>query len=276
MLIRRYLWITLFFMILSVCGIQVKAQEENIVNKGIVVRDAKLYAAASEEAACIGRIKEGTSVQIISVLSRFVIIKQDDIYAYLSYQDIRFDTDYEKQLGHSIPYRSPYGILVTEGRIHEQAPDIMMKAYLKVPEKVRSVFEEQGFQIKMTEWDVAEEAYAPYGGYHGIGKVKAVFDYERKMLFVNDEWPEEIVHEMGHFVNDFLKMHSSLSENIEMYRTECSKISFYAEENEREFFAEAFRLYILEPNLLELISHNIYAMVENSIGALSEEWEILR
>lgn len=32
----------------------------------------------------------------------------------------------------------------------------------------------------MSEWDVAEEAYAPYGGYEGIGKVKAVFDYEKR------------------------------------------------------------------------------------------------
>lgn len=61
------------------------------------------------------------------------------------------------------------------------------------------------------------------------------------MLYVNDEWPEKIVHEMGHFVNDYLKMYSSLPENRELYRNECSKISYYAEVNEREFFAEAFR-----------------------------------
>ena len=34
----------------------------------------------------------------------------------------------------------------------------------------------------MTEGDVTEEAYALYGGYHGVWEVKAVFDYERKML----------------------------------------------------------------------------------------------
>lgn len=30
----------------------------------------------------------------------------------------------------------------------------------------------------MTEWDITEEAYAPYGGYNGTGIVKAALDYE--------------------------------------------------------------------------------------------------
>lgn len=265
MTIRKYLCITLFFMVLSVCKINVKAQDEYIINKGVILRDTKMYVAASEDAACIGTIKEGSSVQIISVLSHFVIIKNDDIYAYLPFWDIQFDTDYEKQLGHPDPYRSPYGILVTEGRIYGESADIMMKAYLKVPEKIRGIFEEQGFQIKMTEWDVAEEAYASYGGYYGVGKVKAVFDYDRKMLYINDEWPEEIVHEMGHFLNDYLNMYSSLPENKELFCTESSKISYYAEENDREYFAEAFRLYVFESQFLQKISPKTYFMIEMAI-----------
>lgn len=266
MAMKKCLWISFFLMMLSVCSFTMDLQAEEYAYTGVVVRDTRMYTAANDKAACVGSIGKGTRVDIISVLSHFTLIKHGDIYAYLPFSDIQVDTDYEKQLGHPVPYISPYEILVTEGRIHEQAADIMIKAYLKVPEKVRKVFEEQGFRIKMTEWDVAEEAYAPYGGYHGIGKVKAVFDYERKMLYVNDEWPEEIVHEMGHFVNDYLKMYSSLPENRELYRTECSKISYYAEENEREFFAEAFRLYVFEPIFLQVISPEVYAMVDLAVS----------
>lgn len=52
---------------------------------------------------------------------------------------------------------------------------------------------------------------------------------------MNDEWPMEIVHEMGHFVNDYLNMYSSLPENKVLFYNESDKISIYAETNDREF-----------------------------------------
>lgn len=142
----------------------------------------------------------------------------------------------------------------------------MMEFYMKIPEKIRTVFEDQGFKIKMTEWDVTEEAYAPYGGYYGVGKIKAVFDYERKVLYINDEWPAEIVHEMGHFINDYLGMYSSWPENKTIYSGEKKKISYYAEENDKEFFAETFKLYILEPHLLQIISWDAFNMINTAIS----------
>lgn len=263
---RMCFWKVLFFVLLTFSGISIEARAEERINTGVVIQDARLYIAADRESACIGNIAEGTRVEIISVLSEFVIIKHGDIYAYLPYFDIQADSDYEKQLGHQKPYLSQYPILETEGRLYENSVDIMMEFYMKIPEKIRTVFEDQGFRIKMTEWDVTEEAYAPYGGYHGIGKVKAVLDYERKMLYINDEWPEEIVHEMGHFINDYLGMYSLQPENKEIYTTESSKISYYAEENDREFFAETFKLYVLEPQLLQKISHQSYIMVDEAVN----------
>lgn len=47
---------------------------------------------------------------------------------------------------------------------------------------------------------------------------------------------------MGHFVNDYLKMYSSKPEKRELYCTEGEKISYCAEDNDREFFAESFTL----------------------------------
>lgn len=37
-----------------------------------------------------------------------------------------------------------------------------------------------------------------------------------------------------------------------------SKISYYAEENDREFFAEAIRLYFFEPQLLQMILRDTF------------------
>ena len=140
-----------------------------------------------------------------------------------------------------------------------------MESYMSIPESIRFRFEAEGFRIRMTEWDITKEAYTPYGGYHGAGKVRAAFDFERKMLYVNDEWPGAVIHEMGHYVNDTLGMFSNRGENRMLYETEAGKISSYAEKNEREYFAEVFRLYVTEPQLLRLISPTSYQMAQSAI-----------
>ena len=68
---------------------------------------------------------------------------------------------------------------------------------------------------------------------------------------------------MGHYVNDTLGLFSSRSENSKLYETEAAKISNYAKENDREYFAEVFRFYVTEPQLLRLISPSSYQVAEN-------------
>lgn len=55
---------------------------------------------------------------------------------------------------------------VTQGNIYNKSLDNLMNAYLKIPEKIRMVFENEGFKIKMTEEDIVYEAYAPYGRFY--------------------------------------------------------------------------------------------------------------
>lgn len=135
----RCFWRVIFYVLLTFSGISIEARAEELINTGVVTRDSILYAVPSTESTCIGDIAEGTRVGIISVLSQFVIIRQGDIYAYLPFTDVQMDTDYEKQLGHQKPCESHYDILITEGKIYEKAVDIMMKSYLKVPEKIRKI-----------------------------------------------------------------------------------------------------------------------------------------
>ena len=130
---RKYILITLFLFMLSICSLKIEVQAEELANIGVVVRDTQMYTAANNMAVSMGSIGKGIRVEIISVLSHFIIIKHSDIYAYLPYSDVQLDTDFEKQFGHQIPYISPYELLVTEGRIYEQAAEIMIKGYLKVP-----------------------------------------------------------------------------------------------------------------------------------------------
>lgn len=258
----KYLWIILFFILIGANGITTEAAEE----VGVINQDTGMYAAGDEAALLLGEIKKGARVDIISVLSQYVIVNYDEQYAYVPYKDINIDTDYEKYLGHRRPVVSTNEILITQGNIYNKSVDNLMNAYLKIPEKIRMVFENEGFKIKMTEEDIVYEAYAPYGGYTGIGQIKGVLDYERKMLYVNDEWPETVIHEMGHFVYDYLKLYQSQSGIAPFFFAEAHNISYYAEVNEREFFAEAFRLYISDPQLFCLISFKSYIMIFDSVS----------
>ena len=237
--------------------------------KGVIRSETGLYAAADYEADELGKIGPGTKVDVLSVLSEFVLIKENGRYAYVPCESLYIDADYEKHYGKKKACGSTHPVLVTEGRLFENAVETLLLAYHRIPERIREAFEAGGFRIKMTEWDVAEEAYAPYGGYRGIGRIKAVTDYERKMIYVNDEWPNAIIHEMGHFLNDFLGMYSSRPENRQLFHREAGKISLYAASSDREYFAEAFRLYVTEPVLLGLISPESFAMVEKAVCSIA-------
>ena len=253
--------VILLFSRRTVCASASCAEE-----KGVIISRTRLYAAADYEADDLGEIGPGTKVDILSVLSEFVLIKESGRYAYIPCKALYLDSDYEKHYGEKKAYISTHPALVTEGKLFENAAETLLQAYHRIPQKIRAAFESGGFLIKMTEQDVAEEAYAPYGGYWGIGRIKAVTDYERKMIYVNDEWPNAVIHEMGHFLNNSLGMYSSRPENRELFYQEAGKISLYARSNDREYFAEAFRLYITEPQLLRMISPESFALVEKAVN----------
>lgn len=231
----------------------------------MIAVETQMYAAADLAADRLGKTAAGTKVEIISILKDFTLIKQDGIYAYVPCGAVRIDVDYRERYGEKTPGFNSEGVLLMEGNLYEDSKEQLMRAYRLIPENIRTAFEKNGFRIKMTEWDVAEEAYSPYGGYHGFGRVKAVMDYERKIIYVNDEWPNAILHEMGHYVNDSLGMYSSRPENREIFQKEAAKISSYAQSNDREYFAEVFRLYVTEPALLEMISPESFILVESGM-----------
>ena len=120
---------------------------------------------------------------------------------------------------------------------------ILSLIHIFIPEKIRSQFEADGFHIIMREQDITQEAYADYGGYTGIGQIQGVSDYEKKVIYLQDEYPRQIIHEMGHYINNKWGF-SSRDGFKELAEKESSRISVYAGSNEREFFCEAFELYI--------------------------------
>ena len=244
-------------------GIEIKAAHAE--DYGIIQKQTRLYSGPSSNSLDIGEIEQGERVDIVSILSEYDIIQYKEQYAYVSKYDINIDNNFVDYLGQKVDSNSPYDFILTEGKIYQNSLQKLIDAYLAVPFPIREKFEREGFLIIMTEKDITKMAYAPYGGYWGIGQVKSAIDYERKLLFVNDEWPTSIIHEMGHYLNDTLNGISSRPENQEAYREESEKISQYGMSNGREFFAEAFRLYVTHPKFLALLSKPSYEIVEQAI-----------
>ena len=262
---RLYLLLGMIIITLFYGAFGIDAQAAHAEEYGIIRKQTRLYLAPAPNAPNAGEIGKNERVEVISILPDYLIIRYKGCYAYISKQDIRIDNKFEEYLGRASESDNFYDFILTDGEIYQSSLQKLVDAYLEIPSHIRERFEREGFLIIMTGKDITKPAYAPYGGYFGIGKIKSVFDYERRLLFVNDEWPTAVIHEMGHYVNDVLDGFSGRTENKEIFATEASKIGQYAMSNDREYFAEAFRLYITEPKLLAVISEESYSLVEQAV-----------
>lgn len=131
---------------------------------GAIFREMPIYVAADSRSECIGWRDAGSPVEVVSFLDHYVLVKMEDKqYAYLSNRDLYVDAAYEKHYGKKETFRQKWSVLETEGRLYGHSAELLKKAYLSIPETIRFRFEKEGFRIRMTEWDITKEAYAPYG-----------------------------------------------------------------------------------------------------------------
>lgn len=139
-----------------------------------------------------------------------------------------------------------------------------------VPDFVRMKYQEWGGIIRMTEVDIYQEAFLDKGyRLDTAGTVAGAFDYNDKTLYVNDENPAAVIHEMGHFINDFLGMYSQKAENKAIFESEAGKVSAYAKSNTNEYFAECFKLYTICPVYLQSVSPDSFLLVANALNQMA-------
>ncbi|NBJ47158.1 hypothetical protein C6N01_13170 [Enterococcus faecalis] len=91
---------------------------------------------------------------------------------------------------------------------------------------------------------------------------------------------EPILHETGHVFDHFFgEKFNGKSDPISssktfkgIYTTEKGKLTDYAKTNEREFFAEAFRMYHVSPDLLKKLSPKTYTFIDMVIKMSIENY----
>ena len=190
-------------------------------------------------------------------------IKYGNTFAYINDFSCEFVDMYN---GDFIPSETieTVSFVSLDGNIRKQSYTDLIDTYLLLPSYVREMFQIDGFTIRMTEKYIEEEAYRGYPSWKG-NKLNGVFDYERKMLYLNDENARYILHEMGHYVNNKLGGFSNRQENNELFLTESNKISLYAKEKSSEYFSECFDMYFRSPKILKDVSIQSYNMVERAL-----------
>ena len=238
----------------------------------LAVEATSLYSAPDENSSILASVPEGAGADIISDTVKgidsywLVRLQQDGRLGYIPKEDLERQPYLEYETIPASSIQAP-SVFILSGNLHINSYEELLKSYLLIPEKIRSQFEADGFHIIMREQDITQEAYADYGGYTGIGQIQGVSDYEKKVIYLQDEYPRQIIHEMGHYINNKWGF-SSRDGFKELAEKESRRISVYASSNEREFFCEAFELYIRDPIALATVSPETYNEIVSDLVSL--------
>ena len=238
----------------------------------LAVENTSLYKVPDANSLILASVPEGAGADIISdavvgIDSYWFVRLQDGALGYIPKEDLERQPylEYETVPADSIQ-ASP--VFILSGNLHINSYEELLKSYLLIPEKIRRQFEADGFHIIMKEQDITQEAYADYGGYTGIGQIQGVSDYEKRVIYLQDEYPRQILHEMGHYINNKWGF-SSRDGFKELAEKESSRISVYAGSNEREFFCEAFELYVRDPIALATVSPETYNVIVSVLALIN-------
>lgn len=158
-----------------------------------------------------------------------LVTRKDAIYAFMVLKNGQYKYLCEKQVG-EIDMKTKSGedtdLYLYYGRL------------AMVPESVLKQFIKDGWKIIVTDSDL-------YG--NGV-KAAGITNYDSKTITVNDSYA--IVHEMGHYFDDFLNQESKVYELFKAEKDAAAEmIRDYTKTNQKEFFADMFT-YWLEDTIL--------------------------
>lgn len=235
--------------------------------------DSNIYSCASAESQVIGKVGTNKETKLVTDVQgldgMYSLIRYGNTLGYVPYYNVNY-------LGYLNPVYVDSSKIVTLHEIqlgdliYENAYDELLRYYTLIPEQIRESFRERGFKIVMMGRDITDLAYANYGGYKKSGDllrnnlIAACFDYETKLLWLNDEYPRNVIHEMGHFVNDSYN-YTSNEVWDSLFDTEAPKVSMYSTRKKTEYFADVFDLYIRDPEALRFISQASYNAMDNCV-----------
>lgn len=157
---------------------------------------------------------------------------------------------------------------VTQEATSTEAYRTLMQQYYKIPSAVRTLLADNGVTIQMVDQNIVTDTRKNLG----MDKVQesGVWIPQLRLIEVGASYSVAgIGHEVGHALDDLLRISESANFKA-AYSTEHGKLTLSGcvakIESEKEYFAEAFNVYILNALLLKENCPKTYAYIEAAIN----------
>lgn len=162
--------------------------------------------------------------------------------------------------------------IVEEGTIDENIIQYLDSKLQLIPENLVLKYFEQGGRILITDKDISNTYYKDYN----FGRVIGMHDARKNIVYIsNSEYAIDnaLIHEFGHVLDSLTDWSSMKGTFSDIFYTEKDTFEVYSVDNhyktnEREFFAEVFQQFILEPDSCKSSAPQSYEFIKNKLNEL--------
>lgn len=141
-----------------------------------------------------------------------------------------------------------------------------------IPDNILSAYFNNGGTILLTSKNISKTYYSE----HDFGKIVGLHDATKNIVYIsNSEYAIDyaLIHEFGHVLDSLTDWDSMKDDfknifNIEKDTLEVYSIDGHYKSNEREFFAEVFQEYIINPETCKNSAPKAFKFIENKINEI--------
>lgn len=241
-----------------------KIYQENFVTKEeynrVVDSVNDLRDFITETSASNNEYKNLLAEHYTNLIADFVTSQNEDKTADLEFVE-------NTSLRSKAPVYYTNDIVESDGYVSEDYFEEVMGYYYQIPKKVRTALAEDGWKIEVT----SDELKANDGGTDD--RISGVTIIKDKKIYITTLDAQSIVHEIGHFVdykNDFASknMGKAYAKDIEGFYSLNDKTSTHNYASLIEYFAESFKLSVLQQNEFKSNCPDTYEFLEQNISNL--------
>lgn len=187
--------------------------------------------------------------------------------------------DQEEKAKAEAEYRSslsPLDLMVEnielEGTDDESLKSEIKDYFALIPEKLLKKFNNSGWEITITTKDIASKYY---NGKSNASMCGLTLPDTRHIVYEADssKFRRSILHEFAHYLDASTGFLTDYEEWQKIYQTEkdslvvtSSYVDSHYKENSREFFAEAFQEFIINPNGVEVSSPQAFKYISDFLA----------
>ena len=205
-------------------------------------------------------------------------LSQEPNYAILedtrNKEEINTEVDFEEVedttiLNDDIDY-SKY--IEIEGHVEESTVNYLNEKLNLIPQRILDKYFGDEGKILITDKNISDTYYSDYDFGHVIG----IHDAKKNIIYIsNSEYAIDnaLIHEFGHVLDSISGWKSMENYFKEIFEKEKESFEVYSvdnhyKKNEREFFAEVFQQYILDPDSCKESAPMSYSFVEVMIKSI--------